>query len=169
MASDYSRRRESGPRASILKESNRTVRELRESHTSEHRRRRRKAQDLEGGGNEDIAYVYKPTGDSINRRDLPSAPRLRRTSDTVTRSRADSDRERRDDTDAIRVSSRSRRPSYPERQRTPLRTEERPISRTASRRTRPFFPNLERALLRSEERPLSRTAARSRTGAAINR
>ena len=169
MASDYSRRRELGPRVSTMRESNRAVREFRESHSSEHRRRRRKAQDLEGGGNENIGYVYKSTGDSINKRDLPSAPRLRRTSDTVNRSRADSDRERRDDPDAIRVSSRSRKHFSPERQRMPLPTNERRISRTASRRARPYFPDFERAPLRTEERPLSRTAARSRTGAAISR
>ena len=168
MASDYNRRREMGSRMSIMRDSNRTVREARESHSTEHRRRRRKAQDSEGGGDESIVYVYKSTGNN-HKRDLPSAPRLRRTSDTVTRGRTDYERERRDETETIRISTRSKRPLYSERQRTPLRTEERPISRTASRRTRSYYPDRERTPLRTEERPPSRTAVRSRNGARISR
>ena len=168
MASDYNRRREMGSRMSITRDSNRSVREVRENHSTEHRRRRRKPQNSDGGGDESIVYVYKSTGNN-DKRDLSSAPRLRRTSDTVTRGRIDHGRERRDDTETIRISTRSKRPIHSERQRTPLRTEERPISRTANRRTRSYYPDRERIPLRTEEHPPSRTGARSRNGARINR
>ena len=169
MASDYNRRREMGSRMSITRDPNRIVREVRETHSSEHRRRRRKPQDSDGGGNESVVYVYKSIGTSMHKRDLTAAPRLRRTSDTVTRSRGDFERGRRDDTETIRISARSRKLPYPERQRTPLRTEERPMSHTASRRTRSYYPDRERTPTRTEERPPSRTAARSRNGVRINR
>ena len=169
MASDYSRGRESGPMVSTLSDSNKTVREVREGRGSEHRRRRRRPQDPAGDGNESIVYVYKSMGDSTDKRDLPREPRLRRASDTVTRSRADVERERRDDIDTIRVSTRSKRPEYPERPKVPLRTDERPLSRTVSKRTRSYYPDRERTTSRTGERPASRTGTRSRAGAIVNR
>ena len=167
MASDYSRRKEPGPRMSATRDSTKVVREIRESHSSEHRRRRRKPQDPEGGGDESIVYVYKSTGESTSKSATPNAPRLRRTSDTVARSRTYIDREHHDDD--LRITSKSNRSYYPERQNIPLRSEERPVSRTASRRTRPYFPDRDKPHSRTEERSVSRTASRSRARGTMKR
>ncbi len=168
MASDHSRRRELGSRVSSLRDSNKGAREVRESHGSEHRRRRRKPHDSDGGGNESIVYVYKSMGISISKGVPRSAPRLRRTGETVARSRTEFEEERGVDTDGIRP-NRSRRSSDAERQKTPQRTVERPVSRTTSRRTRSYYPDQEKTPLRTEERPTSRMATRSRAGATVNR
>ncbi len=169
MASDYSKRREPVARVSTLRDSNKTSREVRESHSSEHRRRRRKPHDSEGGGNESIVYVYKPMGNCTSKGDPRSAPRLGRISGIAGRSNKDFDEERRVAIEDLRTTNKSRRSHYPERQKMPIRTEERPIARTASRRTRSYYPDREKIPLHTEDRPTSRMATRSRTGATINR
>ena len=167
MASDYSRKREPGLRMSATRDSTKVVREVRESHSSEHRRRRRRPRNPDGGDSESVVYVYKSTGGDTMKSAVPSAPRLRRTSNTVARSRTHIDREHRDDDP--RIPSKSKRTYYPERQRTPLRNEDRPMSRTTSRRPRPYYPDRGKPPLRTEERPPSRVASRNRARAVINR
>lgn len=167
MASDYSRRRELVPRVSDLRDSNKITREVRQSHSSEHRRRRRKPHDSDGGGNESTVYVYKSMGNSTSKGDSRSAPRLRRISDIA--GNRDFEEERRADIDDVRTTNRRRRFLYPERQKTPIRTTERPLSRTASRRTRSYYPDRAKTPLYTEDRPTSRTTTRSRAGAKINR
>lgn len=169
MASDYSKRREPAARVSSWRDSNKTSREVRESHSSEHRRRRRKPHDSEGGGNESIVYVYKPMGNCTSKGDPRSAPRLRRISGIAGRSNKDFDEERRVAVEDLRTTTRGRRSHYPERQKVPVRTDEHPVARPAPRRTRSYYPGRDRPLLHTEDRPTSRAATRSRTGATITR